>query len=105
MIPEEEKEQLKKMVTHLAKVINKTLNNSNVVREAMEMIRHNGYGVDLSLAACIGLYKEETPLVPSPAQTSPKCAGCNSCNQELKFEFGDADMDFLKAINLRISEE
>lgn len=93
----EKNDELKKMVAQLAKVINNTLSNSKEVRQMIESIRENGYGVDISLAACIGIYKEEN--------TNDKSATEETCTQEIKFAFDKKDLEFLKSINLRVSEE
>lgn len=86
-------EQLKKLINQLAKVINQALSTSPVVRKAVEAIRQDGYGVDLSLAACIGVYKDDP--------VSPEGSG-QVAREEIKFELDEEDLEFLKAIKLRI---
>ncbi len=93
-MPEEKKEELKKMVAHLAHAINHTLSNSPVVRQAVEAIHQNGYGLDLSLSACIGISKKEENHSPQ-----------DTCQEEIKFEFDQQDLKFLKALNLRLTED
>ncbi len=95
-MPMDNNQDLKKMVNNLAKVINQTLTDSSVVRQAVEAIRENGYGVDLSLAASIGIYKEEFAAISHSE---------SEVVEEIKFELNQADMDFLQSLKLSLPED
>ena len=81
---------LKKMVNDLAQIINDAVTESADMRKALNAIKKRGYGVDVSLAACIGLYKSD---------------GSDSKQGEvtpINFEFNKDDLAFLKSLKIRI---
>jgi hypothetical protein len=83
---------LKKMIFDLAQAINHTISESDGVQDAIEAIKEKGYGIDLSLAACIGLYKHGS------SQNEAELT------EPISIEFNKQDLDFLKSLKLKIDE-
>jgi hypothetical protein len=90
---EEDDGRLKKTMADLAQTINRVITESADVQKALEAIKKKGYGVDVSLAACIGLYKSECP-----DSRAEKIA-------PLSFEFNRDDLNFLKSLKIKLNEK
>ncbi len=84
---------LKKMINNLAQVINDAVSESPDMRKALNAIKKKGYGVDVSLAACIGLYKPEC-LDGESEDVTP-----------INFEFNKDDLAFLKSLKIKLDEK
>jgi hypothetical protein len=83
---------LKKMIFDLAQAINHTISESAGVQDAIEAIKEKGYGIDVALAACIGLYK-------------PRCSdGEEERTEPVSFEFNQQDLAFLKSLKIKLDE-
>ncbi len=81
---------LKKMLNDLAQVINDAVTESADMRKALNAIKKMGYGVDVSLAACIGLYKSDSSDGKQEELTP------------INFEFNKDDLAFLKSLKIKI---
>ena len=84
----EDKLGMRNLVMKLAQAINHSIAESDEVHRVIEDIRQQGFGVEMSIAACIGLFglQDESDEVET----------------EIKFELDKMDLDFLKSLRLRI---
>ena len=85
--------EMKELVMRLAEAINHTIAESEEVRHVIDAIHDEGFGVEVSLAACIGLFRP---------QAGPDKTDAVHVKSEMKFELDEMDLDFLKSLRLRI---
>lgn len=91
MNPKNNNEKLEELVKDLALKINMVLEDSPVIKEALQQIEGQGYKVDLVLASITRILKPNKQ---------------HSANwEELSSELNTFDRAFLKAIKVKPSEE
>ncbi len=86
----EDETSIKNMIEGVAKAINQSMADSEEIQNVLDNIKAQGYGVDLLLAACIGIYKENKDETEREENLEP-----------ISVELNQDDRAFLKTLNIK----
>ena len=96
MVPIDDEQYLRQLVGNLAQAINRTIAESETIQETLEAIKEKGYNVEMSMATCIGLYQKAAEGEAASSPDAPK--------NQIKFEFDQCDIEFLKALKIKADD-